>query len=234
VTHAGGPPVDLNLPPNAAMPIDAPGPVFASWSKRVVAAGLDSAIGAGMTFLALGDQSVTVPFIGTSFQPAGGQGVLTTSWTDSGWVISAVLLVIVMQAYLGVTPGKIVIGIAVVHERDARPIGLVRTTVRWLLHVFDSILLIGYLRPSGMRSARRSRTASWGPSFSTRADHDDTSGSTLEVTRWSTRARHALGKRPWDPGGGPQPRRSPRWRVRVACSSPSARHRDLAPSSSLV
>lgn len=147
VTNAGSPPVYPNLPCDAAMPLGTPGPVLASWGKRVAAAVLDGAIGAGTTFLAFGDQSVTVPFIGTAFQPTGVQGVPTTSWTDSGWVISAVLLVIVMQAYLGVTPGKIVMGIAVVHERDARPIGLVRTTVRWLLHILDSILLIGYLRP---------------------------------------------------------------------------------------
>lgn len=147
MSNAGSPPVDLNLPPNAAMPLGTPGPVFASWSKRVLAAVLDGAIGAGTTFLAFGDQPVTVPFLGTAFQPTRVQGVPSTSWTDSGWVISAVLLVIVMQAYLGVTPGKIVMGIAVVHERDARPIGLVRTTVRWLLHILDSILLIGYLRP---------------------------------------------------------------------------------------
>jgi Mce-associated membrane protein len=147
VTHAGDPPVDLNLPPDAATLVGAPEPVFASWIKRVVAAVLDSAIGAGTTFLALGDESVTVPFIGTSFQAAGAQGVPTPSWTDSGWVVGAVLLVIAMQAYLGVTPGKLVMGIAVVDEHDARPIGLARTTVRWLLHVLDSILLIGYLRP---------------------------------------------------------------------------------------
>ena len=146
MTSAESPPVDLNLPSDAAMPIGTPGPVFASWSKRVAAAVLDGAIGAGSTFLASGDQPVTVPFIGTAIQPTGVQGV-PTSWTDNGWVISAVLLVIVMQAYLGVTPGKMVMGIAVVHERDARPIGLVRTTVRWLLHILDSILLIGYLRP---------------------------------------------------------------------------------------
>ena len=118
MSNAGSPPVDLNLPPNAAMPLGTPGPVFASWSKRVLAAVLDGAIGAGTTFLAFGDQPVTVPFLGTAFQPTRVQGVPSTSWTDSGWVISAVLLVIVMQAYLGVTPGKIVMGIAVVHERD--------------------------------------------------------------------------------------------------------------------
>jgi len=147
VTNAGSPPVYPNLPCDAAMPLGTPGPVLASWGKRVAAAVLDGAIGAGTTFLAFGDQSVTVPFIGTAFQPTGVQGVPTTSWTDSGWVVGAVLLMIVMQAYLGVTPGKIVMGIAVVHERDARPIGLVQTTVRWLLHIVDSILLIGYLRP---------------------------------------------------------------------------------------
>ncbi len=69
------------------------------------------------------------------------------SWIDSGWVVSVVLLVLVMQSYLGVTPGKLVMGIAVVREGDARPIGMVRTMLRWLAHVLDSILLIGYLRP---------------------------------------------------------------------------------------
>jgi Mce-associated membrane protein len=147
VTSAGSPPIDLNLPSSAAMPLGTYGPVFASWGKRVAAAVLDGAIGAGTTFLAFGDQAVTVPFIGAAFQPTAVPGVPTTSWTDSGWVVSAVLLMILMQAYLGVTPGKIVMGIAVVHERDARPIGLVQTTVRWLLHILDSILLIGYLRP---------------------------------------------------------------------------------------
>ena len=144
---AGTPPADLNLASDAVMPLGTPGPTLASWGKRVAAAVLDGAIGAGTTFLAFGDLAVTVPFLGTAFQPTGVQGVPATSWTDSGWVIGAVLLVIVMQAYLGVTPGKIVMGIAVVREHDARPIGLVRTTVRWLLHILDSILFIGYLRP---------------------------------------------------------------------------------------
>lgn len=147
VLSAGSPPGDLSLPSDAAMPLGIPGQVFASWGKRVAASVLDGAIGAGTTFLAFGDQSVTVPFIGAAFQPTEVQGVSAASWTDSGWVIGVVVLVVLMQAYLGVTPGKIVMGIAVVHERDARPIGLVRTTVRWLLHIIDSILLIGYLRP---------------------------------------------------------------------------------------
>jgi len=147
VTSAGSPPVDLTLPSDEVMPLGAPGPVCASWGRRVAAAVLDGAIGAGATFLAFGDEVVNVPFIGNGLQPTGVPGVPTTSWTDSGWVMGAVLLVVVMQGYFGVTPGKIVMGIAVVHEVDARPVGLVQTTVRWLLHILDSILLIGYLRP---------------------------------------------------------------------------------------
>jgi hypothetical protein len=38
------------------MPLDPPGPVFASWIERVAAAVLDGAIGTGATFLAFGDQ----------------------------------------------------------------------------------------------------------------------------------------------------------------------------------
>jgi len=72
------------------MPLGTPLPVFASWGKRVVAAVLDGAIGAGATFLAFGDQAVNVPFIGAALEPTGVQGVPTTSWTDSGWVSDSV------------------------------------------------------------------------------------------------------------------------------------------------
>ncbi|MEP7018542.1 MAG: RDD family protein [Actinomycetota bacterium] len=147
MTNVGGNPVDPQGFPSAPMPFEYLEPVYASWLKRVVAAVLDGAIGAGVTFLALGDQSVTVPFIGVSFLQPAVQGVPATSWNDSGWVVTTVLLMITMQAYLGVTPGKLVIGIAVVRDDDARPIGLVRTAVRSLAHILDSIFLIGYLRP---------------------------------------------------------------------------------------
>jgi len=149
VTKAGGTPVDLEAFATTSPPLDAE-PVLASWSKRVLASVLDSAIGAGATFLAFGDQSVTVPFIGAQFgsvvQP-GVQVVHAASFSDNGWVVGAVLLMVVMQSYLGVTPGKLVVGIAVVREVDARPIGFAGTALRWLAHILDSILLIGYLRP---------------------------------------------------------------------------------------
>lgn len=103
VTNAGGTLVDLHGFPNAPMPVENLQPAYSSWVKRVAASVLDGAIGAGVTFLALGDQSVTVPFIGASFLPPVVQGVPATSWTDSGWVVATVLLMITMQAYLGVT-----------------------------------------------------------------------------------------------------------------------------------
>ncbi len=147
MTNAGGIPVDLQGVSNAPVPFESLEPVYASWLKRVAASVLDGGIGAGVTFFALGVQSLAVPFIGVSFLSPSVAGVPASSWTDSGWVVATVLLMITMQAYLGVTPGKLVIGIAVVRDDDARPIGLVRTAVRWFAHILDSILLIGYLRP---------------------------------------------------------------------------------------
>jgi len=149
VTDAGGIPVDLDAFPTTSLSLNAE-PVVASWSKRVLASVLDGAIGAGATFLAFGDQFVTVPFTGAPFgsvvQPDM-QVVPAASFSDNGWVVGAVLLMVVMQSYLGVTPGKLVVGIAVVRDVDARPIGLAGTTLRWLAHILDSILFIGYLRP---------------------------------------------------------------------------------------
>jgi Mce-associated membrane protein len=149
VTNAGGKPIDLDAFPTTSLSLDAE-PVLASGSKRVLASVLDGAIGAGATFLAFGDQFVTVPFTGApfgSFVRPDVQVVPAASFNDNGWVVGAVLLIVVMQSYLGVTPGKLVVGIAVVRDVDARPIGLAGTTLRCLAHILDSILLIGCLRP---------------------------------------------------------------------------------------
>jgi Mce-associated membrane protein len=134
-------------PPVGPITLGYRGPAYASWVRRVAASVLDSAIGAAVTFLALGDVSVDVPFMGTPFltpDESSGPGI---SFTDSSWVVAAALAMMAMQAYLGASPGKLAVGIAVVGDRDARPIGLLRTVVRWFAHILDSILLIGYLRP---------------------------------------------------------------------------------------
>jgi Mce-associated membrane protein len=146
------PPLPPALPPApepqvGAVPLEYRGPAFASWGKRVAASVLDSAIGAAVTFLAFGDVPVDVPFMGATFLTPEGGNAPAISFTDSGWVVGAAVTMMAMQAYLGVTPGKLAAGIAVVGDRDARPIGLLRTVVRWFAHILDSILLIGYLRP---------------------------------------------------------------------------------------
>ncbi|HQY34377.1 RDD family protein [Actinotalea sp.] len=128
-------------------------PPRAAWSRRVVAALLDNALLGGVTWLAFPVQPVDPPqltpfFSGptttTTVLSAVGQPV---SWTSSGWVVAALAAALVLRAYLGASPGQLVLGIAVVREVDARPAGLARTLLRWAAHLLDAILLVGYLRP---------------------------------------------------------------------------------------
>lgn len=144
---AGGLPTDTYAPPLVPWtPVEAD-PPYASWGRRVVATLLDGALASAVSYLALGVYGVGVPFVGaTLLSPAGG----TTDgppWTDSGWLVGTVVLSLLMQAYLGATPGKLTVGIAVVRSDDARPAGLLRTLARWFAHLIDAFLLIGYLRP---------------------------------------------------------------------------------------
>ncbi|WP_423462725.1 RDD family protein [Promicromonospora sp. MS192] len=120
------------------------GPRYASWGQRVLAALLDDAILAGVTWLALGTGvawPTLTPGWGTTVEAAraGGPLVLVPA--------AALLALLVLQALSGWTPGKLVTGIRVVREDEHRPAGLGRTLARWVLHLLDAILLIGYLRP---------------------------------------------------------------------------------------
>ncbi|WP_024286127.1 RDD family protein [Cellulomonas sp. KRMCY2] len=122
----------------------------AAWLLRVVAALLDQALLIGVTYLAFVVQPVAAPtslplLVPTAVAPTAGPGAAT--WTQSGWVVATVAAVILMQAYLGSSPGKLVVGIAVVREVDRRPVGLLRTLGRLLAHVVDGIFYLGYLRP---------------------------------------------------------------------------------------
>ncbi|MGW2092559.1 RDD family protein [Promicromonospora sukumoe] len=133
-------------PPGAPGPLGAVvEPVYATWGQRVVAALLDNAILAGVTWLALGT-GFSVPTLtpgwGTAAQDAargGGPLVLVP--------VAAAVALLVLQAMTGWTPGKLVIGIRVVREDEQRPAGLGKTLARWALHFLDAVLLIGYLRP---------------------------------------------------------------------------------------
>jgi Mce-associated membrane protein len=146
VTTTAGAPVGPDLFPGSLGAFGVVAPRYASWIKRVGASVLDGAIGVGASFLAFGDVGVGVPFFGTSVT-LGTQGMGVPTWTDSGWLVGAVVTMVALQGYLGVTPGKLVLGIAVVRDVDARPVGIVGTVLRWLAHLIDSILMIGFLRP---------------------------------------------------------------------------------------
>lgn len=127
------------LGPIASGPLDnAP---YARWLPRVVAHLLDAAALGAVAFVVLPVEPVVLPLWPGAAVPDG------SSWTQSPWLVTAVLVGSLMQAYLGSTPGKLVVGIAVVDDRDGRPVGAIRTLVRSLLHLLDSILMIGYLRP---------------------------------------------------------------------------------------
>ena len=137
--------VDLAVPQHA---VDRLEPAYASWTMRVVAALLDAAIAAGVAFLAPAGIGTQFPFLGepASFTFTGATPPMTSRFHNP-WVVTVVVVTLVMQAYLGNTPGKLLMGIAVVGESDARPLGLVRTVLRWLAHLVDGLFFIGYLRP---------------------------------------------------------------------------------------
>ncbi|MDR7383181.1 RDD family protein [Promicromonospora iranensis] len=131
-------------PDRAVLLAGAVAPPYARWLQRVVAAVLDNAILAGVTWLALGGGS-TQPTLTPGYGPVG-----DAAWPDDPLVlvpIGAVVLLLTLQALTGWTPGKLVVGIRVVRERSGGPAGWWTTLVRWVLHLLDAILLIGYLRP---------------------------------------------------------------------------------------
>ncbi|MHA7135299.1 RDD family protein [Oerskovia turbata] len=117
---------------------------YASWSRRVVAFLLDNAILAGVMFVAVGPglPPSMLPGLENTRATAGGLG-----WSENAWMIAAVLAMALLQSYTGATPGKRVVGIVVVNRDSGRPVGLLTTVLRWLAHLLDAILFLGYLRP---------------------------------------------------------------------------------------
>lgn len=136
-----GVPVDAPVDVPVDVPVDTLR--YAPWWRRVLAVLLDVGIVSAVVFLVgrPGDVPTILPGLD-----------LSTSADDLGarsgwWGIGTLAALVVMQAYTGWTPGKRVAGIAVVDATTLRPIRLGRTVLRWLAHLFDTILLIGYLRP---------------------------------------------------------------------------------------
>ncbi|GAB6939583.1 hypothetical protein JCM11754A_31100 [Isoptericola variabilis] len=109
----------------------------AAWGLRVLATLLDSALVATVVFVATGASPTLASLPGLG-KPGGAGG--------AAWTAGTLLVLGVLQAYTGMTPGKRVAHVAVVDDRTGRPIGLPGTVLRWFAHVLDAILLIGYLR----------------------------------------------------------------------------------------
>lgn len=125
----------------------AAGPRYASWASRVVAHLLDVAVLGTVTYLAFAVQPVTAPDPAPVFAGGSGSPAAPGAWWESPWVVLTVLVLVLLQAYVGSTPGKLVLGIAVVRDSDGRPAGPVCTVVRWFAHLLDAFFYVGYLRP---------------------------------------------------------------------------------------
>ncbi|MGW8566325.1 RDD family protein [Isoptericola sp. NPDC055881] len=98
----------------------------AAWGLRLLAVLLDSAVVGSVVFLATGDDTglAALPGLGDSGGPS-------DDAATAAWAAGTLLLLGVLQAYTGMTPGKRVAGISVVDDRSGRPIGLPGTALRW-------------------------------------------------------------------------------------------------------
>lgn len=143
--------------PAPSGPADVVDREYASWGRRVVAALMDSAVLGAVAWFAAGD-GIAAP----TLQPTVGLGAPDPApepWTSSAVVVGAWLALLVVQGLTGQTPGRRVMGIAVVRTADGQgpadgPPGVLRSVARWCAHLLDAILLIGYLRPLWHRERR--------------------------------------------------------------------------------
>ncbi len=121
-------------------------PPYASWGQRVLAALLDSAVLGGVTWLFAGT-GVAGPVLTPGTSP-GRPAQDLTPWLEAApWLAVVALAMLALQGWTGFTPGKRVLGIAVVVEDGDRPAGLLGAVLRVVAHVLDAVLLVGYLRP---------------------------------------------------------------------------------------
>lgn len=121
-------------------------PAYASWVQRVLAALLDSAVLGGVTWLFAGTR-VAAPEL-TPGAALGRPPQDVTPWLEAApWLALVSLAMLAVQGWTGFTPGKRVLGIALVVEDGDRPAGLLGAVLRVVAHVLDAVLLVGYLRP---------------------------------------------------------------------------------------
>lgn len=121
---------------------------YASWVRRVIAWLFDAAVVAMVSFLGAGRFASTfgwIPWLG---------GESASAEPATGWALGASAVLLALQAWTGHTPGKRAVHIAVVSARDGRPLGVVATIGREILHLVDAFLMIGFLRPLWHRRRR--------------------------------------------------------------------------------
>ncbi|MFC8193730.1 RDD family protein [Cellulomonas sp. NPDC057328] len=133
-------------------------PGYASWGRRLVAALLDSAVLGAVAWF-VGGERFAAPTLQPTFGPVGAADPDLEPWSSSAVLVGAWLLMLVLQGLTGQTPGRRVMGIAVVRTADGRgpadgPPGVLRSVARWFAHLLDAILLVGYLRPLWHRERR--------------------------------------------------------------------------------
>ena len=140
--------VDVSpVSPSGLARVGALGEEEAPWLRRVVAVLLDVSLLGGIAWRADGGPGAAPTLWAGLFDPDRGDLV---SWPAA----VAAVVILVLQAYTGWTPGKLVVGIAVIREHDGGPAGLLRTLGRAVAHLLDAILFIGYLRPLWHREGR--------------------------------------------------------------------------------
>ncbi len=121
-------------------------PPYASWGQRVLAALLDSAVLGGVTWLFAG-AGVAGPELAPGAVPGPPLQDLTPWLETAPSLVLVALAMLALQGWTGFTPGKRVLGIAVVVEGGDRPPGLLGAVLRVVAHALDAVLLVGYLRP---------------------------------------------------------------------------------------
>ncbi|WP_051703218.1 RDD family protein [Oerskovia turbata] len=120
---------------------------YASWLRRAGAFVLDNSILAALMFVVVGPGVAPSALPGLDNNGSTGTAFEGVTWSESAWMIGAVLTMVLLQAYTGATPGKRAAGIVVVNRDSGRPVGFLTTVLRWLAHFLDALCFVGYLRP---------------------------------------------------------------------------------------
>ncbi|MBO0899421.1 RDD family protein [Cellulomonas sp. zg-ZUI22] len=160
-------------------------PEVASWGRRVIAALLDGAVLGAVAWLVGGDR-IAAPSLQPTFDTGTDADLLP--WTSSAVVVTAVVLMLVLQGLTGQTPGRRVVRLQVVRAPADGPVGgqpgVLRSVVRCWAHLLDAILLIGYLRPLWHPEGRTFADSLVGTAVVLRPPRSDGLGRAVTAAAW--------------------------------------------------